>query len=110
MALSAVAFAVTPFARQLWPILSVSALMGANLGFTQPLSMSLLAELVAHQFWGTAFGLRQSVQRVAGIISPFVFDVASTARGVESAFYLGALMLFGAAGTVTQVFHGLGRR
>lgn len=110
MALSAVAFAVTPFAGQFWPLLGVSALMGASLGFTQPLSMSVLAGLVAQEFWGAAFGIRQSVQRVAGVVSPFVFGVASTARGVESAFYLGALVLFGAAGITAKLSGGFGRR
>lgn len=109
MVLSAVAFAVTPLARQFWPLVGVSALMGASLGFTQPLSMSLLAELVAQQFWGAAFGIRQSVQRVVSIVSPFVFGVASTARGIESAFYLGALVLFGAAGITAKVSDGFGR-
>jgi MFS family permease len=103
MILSAVAFALTPFARQFWLLLGVSVLMGASLGFTQPLSMSLLAELVVQQFWGTAFGIRQSVQRLASIISPFAFGVVSTARGVESAFYLGTVVLLGAAGIVTRV-------
>ncbi len=110
MALSGVAFAVTPIARQLVPLLGVSALMGASLGFTQPLSMSLLAESVAQPFWGAAFGIRQSVQRVAGIVSPFAFGIASAARGIESAFYLGALILFGAAGVMTRVSRGLGDR
>jgi MFS family permease len=110
MVLSAVAFATTPLLRQFWCLIGVSALMGASLGFTQPLSMSLLAESVAHQFWGAAFGIRQSVQRAVGIISPFAFGVASTARGVESAFYLGALVLIGAAGIMARVSEGLGRR
>src|SRR5579864_6980379 len=110
MVLSAVAFAMTPFVRQFWPLVGVSALMGASLGFTQPLSMSLLAESVAQQFWGAAFGIRQSVQRAVGVLSPFAFGVASAARGVESAFYLGALVLFGAAGIMIRVSRGLGRR
>lgn len=110
MALSAAAFAITPFARQFWALLGVSALMGASLGFTQPLSMSLLAEAVAQQFWGVAFGIRQSVQRIGSIISPFAFGAVSAARGVESAFYLGALVLVGAAGIMTRMSEGLGRR
>jgi len=110
MLLSAVAFAITPVLRQFWGLLGVSALMGASLGFTQPLSMSLLAEAVAQQFWGAAFGIRQSVQRAVGIISPFAFGAASTARGVESAFYLGALVLGGAAGIMAKISDGLGRR
>jgi MFS family permease len=109
MVLSAVAFALTPFARQFWLLLGASALMGASLGLTQPLSMSLLAELVAQQFWGAAFGIRQSVQRVAGIVSPFIFAAASAVRGVESAFYVGALILLGAAGVMTRVSDGFGR-
>ncbi|HKX17712.1 MAG TPA: MFS transporter [bacterium] len=110
IALSAVALAATPFARQFWPLLGVSALMGASLGFTQPLSMSLLAELVAQQFWGAAFGIRQSVQRVASVVSPFVFGAASAARGLESAFYLGALVLFGAAGVTARMAKSFGHR
>lgn len=110
MVLSAVAFAITPFVRQFWPLIGVSALMGASLGFTQPLSMSLLAESVAQQFWGAAFGIRQSVQRGVGVLSPLAFGVVSAARGIESAFYLGALVLFAAAGTLTKVSGGLGRR
>jgi MFS family permease len=109
MALSAAALALTPLARQLWPLIGVSALMGASLGLTQPLSMSLLVELVAQQFWGAAFGIRQSVQRVASIVSPFVFAAASAAQGVESAFYLGALVLFGAAGITARLSKELSR-
>jgi MFS family permease len=103
MALSGLAFAATPLVRQLWPLLGVSALMGASLGFTQPLSMSLLAESVAAEFWGAAFGIRQSVQRAAGVVSPFAFGIASAARGIESAFYFGAMVLFAAAGVMTKV-------
>gem|GEM_PF-1032402 len=110
MVLSAVAFAITPLVRQFWPLVGVSALMGASLGFTQPLSMSLLAESVAQQFWGAAFGIRQSVQRAVAIISPLAFGMASTARGVESAFYLGALVLFGAAGIAVRASGGVGRQ
>jgi MFS-type transporter involved in bile tolerance (Atg22 family) len=84
--------------------------MGASLGFTQPLSMSLLAESVAHQFWGAAFGIRQSVQRLGSIISPFGFGAVSAARGIESAFYLGALVLLAAAGIMMRLPGGLGRR
>jgi hypothetical protein len=47
---------------------------------------------------------------VASIISPFAFGAASTARGIESAFYLGALVLFGAASIMTKVSGGFGRR
>jgi MFS family permease len=103
IALSGIAFAVTPLLRDFWPLVGVSALMGASLGFTQPLSMSLLAESVADEFRGVAFGIRQSAQRAAGILSPLVFGMASTARGMDSAFYLGGLVLFVGAGLTTKI-------
>lgn len=106
MALSGVAFVITPFVRPFWALLGVSGLMGAGLGFTQPLSMSLLAETVAQEFWGAAFGIRQSVQRAFGVVSPFVFGAASAARGVEAAFAVGAVVLFGAAGFTARLFAG----
>ena len=107
MILIALAFAITPILRNFWFLVGVSGLMGVSLGFTQPLSMSLLAASVADEFWGIAFGIRQSVQRVVGIISPFVFGLASTSAGVEAAFYVGAVVLFGAAGIMNKLSDGV---
>ena len=70
--------------------------MGASTGFTQPVTMSLLAESVAAEFWGVAFGIRQGMQRVAAILSPIAFGLVTTASGVESAFLVGAAALLGA--------------
>jgi MFS family permease len=110
MALMGVALGSAPLLHAFWPLIGVSGLMGVSLGFTQPLSMSLLAEAVADEFWGVAFGIRQSVQRTVGVISPFAFGVASAARGIESAFYLGALVMLGAAGLMTKMSSALERR
>jgi MFS family permease len=109
IALGGVAFAVTPLLRDFWPLVGASGLMGASLGFTQPLSMSLLAESVTDEFRGVAFGIRQTAQRAAGIVSPFVLGVTSTARGIEWAFHLGALLLLGAAALMTKISSGLER-
>ena len=96
LVLAAVSFGITPLVRRFWPLLVASALMGASTGFTQPVTMSLLAETVAAEFWGVAFGIRQGMQRVAAILSPIAFGLVTTASGVESAFVVGAAALLGA--------------
>ena len=58
--------------------------------------MSLLAESVAAESWGVAFGIRQGMQRAAAILSPIAFGLVTTASGVESAFLVGAAALLGA--------------
>jgi MFS family permease len=88
-ALVAVALGMTPLFHRFWPLVLLSGLMGASLGITQPLSMSLMAESVAAEFWGVAFGIRQGVQRVASITSPMVLGFVITAAGLPWAFFLG---------------------
>jgi MFS family permease len=96
LGLAAVSFGITPLLRRFWPLIVVSGLMGASTGFTQPVTMSLLAESVAAEFWGVAFGIRQGTQRLAAILSPIAFGLVTTASGVESAFFVGAAALLGA--------------
>jgi len=109
-ALAAVALGITPLLRHFWPLVFASALMGASLGFTQPLTMSLLVESVAAEFWGMAFGVRQFAQRLAAVTSPVVFGLTITAYGIESAFFLGALTLGGAIPIMASVTRHLRRR
>jgi MFS family permease len=78
-------------------------MMGASLGFTQPLTMSLMVESIGAEFWGVAFGMRQGVQRIGSIISPIVFGLVTTASGVESAFFLGSATLLGAVPIMASV-------
>jgi MFS family permease len=110
MVVAAVAFLAVPLTHNFWTLLVVSGLMGASVGFTQPLTMSLLVECVAAEFWGVALGIRQSVQRVAAIVSPFAFGAASAARGVDAAFYAGAAVFLGAAGIMTRFADEMGPR
>jgi MFS family permease len=110
MVVAAAAFLTAPLTHNFWALLAVSGLMGASVGFTQPLTMSLLVECVAAEFWGVALGIRQSVQRVAAIVSPFAFGAASAAGGVEAAFYAGAAVLLGAAGIMTRFADEIGPR
>ena len=109
MIVAAVSFLFAPLTHQFWLLIGVSWLMGASVGFTQPLTMSLLVECITAEFWGVALGIRQSVQRVAAIVSPAVFGAVSTVRNVEPAFYAGALVFLGAAGILSRFADEMGR-
>ncbi len=88
-ALVALAIGAIPLFHRFWALVVLSGLIGASLGVTQPLSMSLMVEAVASHFWGVAFGIRQGVQRIASITSPVVLGVLITMSGIEAAFFLG---------------------
>jgi len=107
-ALLAVTLGITPLLHRFWPLVAVSALMGASLGFTQPLTMSLMVESVAAELCGVALGLRQGVQRLGAIISPMVFGVVTTAFRIEWAFFLGSATLLGAVPIIASVTGALG--
>jgi MFS family permease len=102
-AVLALALLIIPLLRQFWPLIVVSGLMGASLGFTQPLTMSLMIESVSAEFWGVAFGIRQAAQRIGTILSPIVFGFVTTASGVEAAFFLGGAALLGTVPIMASV-------
>ena len=102
-ALLAVMLGIMPLLRQFWSLIFASGLMGASLGFTQPLTMSLMVESIGAEFWGVAFGMRQGVQRIGAILSPIVFGLVTTAYGIESAFFLGGATLLGAVPIMASV-------
>jgi MFS family permease len=102
-AVLALALGIIPLLRQLWSLIVVSGLMGASLGLTQPLTMSLMIESVSAEFWGVAFGIRQAAQRIGTILSPIVFGLVTTASGVEAAFFLGGATLLGAVPIMASV-------
>jgi MFS family permease len=82
---------ITPLLRGFWPLMGASALMGASLGFTQPLTMSLLVGAVGADMWGVGFGIRQSVQRLSSVFSPVAYGLVITAYGLAAGFFAGAL-------------------
>jgi MFS family permease len=109
MLVAAVGFLLVPLTHTFWALIGVSILMGSSVGFTQPVTMSLLVECVTAEFWGVALGIRQSVQRVSTIVSPLIFGAISTAARLEPAFYAGALIFLGAAGIMTRFADEMGR-
>ena len=109
MLVAAAGFVLAPLTHTFWALIGVSILMGSSVGFTQPLTMSLLVECVTAEFWGVALGIRQSVQRVSTIVSPLIFGAVSTAQRLEPAFYAGAVIFLGAAGIMTRFADEMGR-
>ncbi len=105
----ALALCIIPLLRHFWSLIFVSGLMGASLGFTQPLTMSLMIESVSAEFWGVAFGIRQAAQRIGTILSPIVFGIVTTAFGVEAAFFLGGAALLGTVPIMAGVTRHLRR-
>ena len=94
-AVLALALTIIPLLRHFWSLIFVSGLMGASLGFTQPLTLTLMIDSVNAEFWGVAFGIRQAAQRIGSILSPILFGFVTTASGVETAFFLGGAALLG---------------
>jgi len=107
--LAALSLGITPFLRAFWPLAVAGALMGASTGLALPLTMSLMADPVAAEFWGVAFGVRQGVQRVATVVSPIVFGMVITVYGIGAGFFVGALTLVGAMPIMAKVTRSLGR-
>jgi len=107
--LAALSLGITPFLRAFWPLAVAGALMGASTGLALPLTMSLMADPVAAEFWGVAFGIRQGVQRVATVVSPIAFGMVITAYGLGAGFFVGALTLVGAMPIMAKVTRSLGR-
>ena len=108
-ALAALSLGMTPFLREFWPLAAAGALMGASTGLALPLTMSLMADPVAAELWGVAFGIRQGVQRLATVVSPIVFGIIITACGIGAGFVVGALTLVGAMPIIAKVTRSLGR-
>jgi MFS family permease len=106
MSLAAVAMMVTPFLNRLGTLAIAATMTGFALGFTQPVTMSMMAGSVDAGSRGLALGLRMTVNRLAELISPILFGVLVSVSGLGSAFFLSALGL--GFGIVITIRGGLG--
>lgn len=102
IAASIVAIAVTPLIAQYLVLLMVAAaLRGMAQGVSQPVMYSLLFKAVPHAVQGATVGLRNTVTRLASIVTPTVMGVAAGIWGLGASFYLiGFLLLLGCAAVV----------
>ena len=91
--LATLSIGVTPLVSSFVPLMIASAGLGASMGVTQPLTMSLMADAVTADLWGLAMGIRQTVQRLATVASPIAFGVLVAQFGLGSSFFLGELTM-----------------
>ena len=82
-----------PFVGTFLLLGAVSFVLGLGLGCGAPLSMTLAYNRAPAGRSGEAIGLRQSVNKMAEVVVPLVFGVASTWFGMAPVFWLDAGML-----------------
>jgi len=93
LALATFGIGVTPLLKTLWPLALAVATTGIAFGFTQPLTMSMMAGNVGPRERGLALSLRMTSNRLAEVVSPVLFGAAVALTGLGSAFYLAAGVL-----------------
>lgn len=97
MALSAITAALAFGAATLFDDLVVLAILsvvaGFGLGFGQPLSMTIVAQLVPQQMRATALAVRLTGNRVGQIAAPAAAGLLAGGAGTASVFWLMSAML-----------------
>jgi sugar phosphate permease len=97
IASSVAAIAITPLVGHFLVLLVLAAAVrGLAQGLSQPLMYSLLGRAVPATVHGATVGLRNSVTRLASIITPAVMGIVAEARGIEASFYIMGGMLLAA--------------
>jgi sugar phosphate permease len=82
----------------------LSAVVGAALGFGQPLSMTIVVQLVPQAVRGTALALRLTGNRLGQIGAPSVAGVVAGSAGTGAVFLLvGGLLVAAAAAVLVPV-------
>jgi MFS-type transporter involved in bile tolerance (Atg22 family) len=108
IASSVTAIAITPLIGHFLALLFIAAAVrGVAQGLSQPLMYSLLGQAVPPSVHGATVGLRNSVTRLASIITPAVMGVAAELWGIEASFYVvGALLVAATAALTAAVMRG----
>ena len=92
---SLLSIALTPLiAHSLFLLIVAAAVRGFGQGLSQPLMYSLLGRAVPATVHGATVGLRNSVTRLASIVTPAVMGGVAGVWGLEASFYaIGAILL-----------------
>ncbi|PYI50838.1 MFS transporter [Paenibacillus flagellatus] len=75
----------------------VAALMGAGLGFGQPLSMTTTYNASPKSRTAEVLGLRLATNRMSQMIAPLLFGLVGTTAGLAAVFYASGAFLLGGA-------------
>ncbi|MFK7696013.1 MFS transporter [Paenibacillus sp. HJGM_3] len=95
--LAGLAFLFVPLTGQELALGLLSALMGAGLGFGQPLSMTTTYNASPSTRTGEVLGLRMATNRLSQMIAPLFFGLVGSWAGLASVFYISGTFLIGGA-------------
>jgi len=96
-AAAAAALVAVTFTHNVLALAALAAIAGFGLGFGQPLSMTLVVQLVPEQVRGTALAVRLTGNRIGQVAVPAVAGVVAGSAGVASVFWLLGAMLVASA-------------
>ncbi len=94
---AACALAGVTFAESVWALVLLSAAAGFGLGFGQPLSMTLVVQLVPEHARATALAVRLTGNRAGQVAAPAAAGLVAGNAGAGSVFWLLAGMLVASA-------------
>ncbi len=99
---AAVALTAITFVDDVWSLFALSALLGAGLGFGQPLSMTLIVQRVPEHARATALAVRLAGNRVGQVATPAAAGAVAGAAGTGSVFWMLSGMLVVSAVTIRR--------
>jgi MFS family permease len=97
---AAVALAAMAVVDNVPALFVLSAIVGAGLGFGQPLSMTLVVQLVPEHERGTALGLRLTGNRLGQVAAPAAAGAVAGSAGTGPVFWMLSAMLAASAAAV----------
>ena len=96
-AAAAIALAVMTVTTNVWVLAALSVVAGLGMGFGQPLSMTLVVQLVPENARSTALAVRLTGNRIGQVATPAVAGLIAGSRGAASVFWLLSGMLVASA-------------
>jgi len=94
---AAVALMAMTVTNDVWALAALCVIMGFGLGFGQPLSMTLVVQLVPDHARSTALAVRLTGNRIGQVATPAAAGVVAGSTGVSSVFWLLGAMLVASA-------------
>lgn len=97
---AAAAFVVLPLSANVWVIGALVVVIGFGLGFGQPLSMTMVVQLVPHSAHATALAIRLTGNRLGQVVGPAAAGLIAGSAGTKPIFWMLSGTLGASAGTI----------
>jgi MFS family permease len=95
------AFVALPLTTNVWLIGALVVVIGFGLGFGQPLSMTMVVQLVPHYARATALAIRLTGNRLGQVVGPAAAGLIAGSAGTKPVFW----MLSGTLGASAATIH-----